>query len=495
MIRSKYLRCLFLALWAALLPGRLAAADDLWNLGPLYDHFGLTLDKGDRTEALGPFFYDEIRNESEHTFAVPPLFSYTFDPVSDDHELNFLYPVITGRRYGSVSRWQILQVLSCGGGGTQDGNTNRRVTIFPVLFKQWSADPINNYTALFPIYGHLHERMYRDDIFFVLFPIYCETRKRDVVTDNFLCPFFDVRHGNHLSGWQFWPVVGHEHKDVTTLTNGFGDTELVGGHDKFFAVWPFFARETTGIGTTNVQKELDVLPLYARVRSPERDTTSYLWPFFNVIDDRENKYREWEGPWPFVVFAHGEGKNTKRVLPFFSRARSKELESDSYLWPLFKYDELHADPLEQDRFRILFYLYSDERQKNLQTDKVKRRVDLLPFFTYHRDFNGKTRLQILAPVEPFLPNNTSIEREWAPIWSLWVSEHNPTTDASSQSLLWNLYRRDVAPASKKCSLLFGLFQYQSTVDATRLRLFYIPVVDAKKGPSSVETTANHGEVR
>ena len=47
----------------------------------------------------------------------------------------------------------------------------------------------------FPLYGHLQNRLFRDEIFFVLFPVYGESRKRDVVTDNYLYPFFHLRHG------------------------------------------------------------------------------------------------------------------------------------------------------------------------------------------------------------------------------------------------------------------------------------------------------------
>ena len=110
----------------------------------------------------------------------------------------------------------------------------RRFTLFPIYFQQRSPDTNENYTALVPFYGHLKDRLFRDEIFFVMFPIYSETRKRDVVTDNYLFPFFDLRHGDGLHGWQFWPLVGAEHKDVTTRTNGFGETEIIGGHDKFF---------------------------------------------------------------------------------------------------------------------------------------------------------------------------------------------------------------------------------------------------------------------
>ena len=104
-----------------------------------------------------------------------------------------------------------------------------------------SARPIRtqNYTAVFPFYGHLKHRLFRDEIDFIMFPLYSQTRKKDVVTDNIPIPFFHLRHGDGLHGWQFWPLVGHEHKDVTTQTNGFGDTQIVGGHDSCFALWPF----------------------------------------------------------------------------------------------------------------------------------------------------------------------------------------------------------------------------------------------------------------
>ena len=66
----------------------------------------------------------------------------------------------------------------------------KRFTLFPLYFQQRSPDPNENYTALVPFYGHLKNRLFRDEIFFVMFPIYSETRKRDVVTDNYLYPVF-----------------------------------------------------------------------------------------------------------------------------------------------------------------------------------------------------------------------------------------------------------------------------------------------------------------
>ncbi|HEY5481264.1 MAG TPA: hypothetical protein VIL39_07275, partial [Verrucomicrobiae bacterium] len=76
-----------------------------------------------------------------------------------------------------------------------------------------------------------------------------------------------------------------------------------------------------------------------------------------------------------------------------------------------------------------------------------------------------------------------------PLWSLWRSENNPRAGATSQSLLWNLYRREATPAARKCSLLFGLFQYQSSSEGKDMRLFYIPLGGARPPAQSGANSA------
>jgi len=219
-----------------------------------------------------------------------------------------------------------------------------------------------------------------------------------------------------------------------------------------------------------------VLPLYSQTRSPMRDSTSYGWPLgFTVTDDREKKYHEYDFPWPLFVFARGEGKTINRVFPLFSRASNGTLESDWYLWPLYKYNAIHSPPLDRQRTRYGLFIYSDTKVRNTESGESSRRVDFWPFYTYRRELDGSTHLHALAVLEPFLPNVKAIEREYSPIWTLWRAERNPKTGAASQSLLWNLYRRESAPDAKKISLLFGLFQYESNPAGGRVRLCYIPV--------------------
>ena len=468
-----------------LFPGTSRSAEDV-GAGPWFHQFRLTLEPGERTEAFGPFFYSEER-ETFRQWAIPPLFSSTKDAATDYAGFDFLYPVLTYDRFGSEKRFQFLQVFSFSSNENQAATNSHRFTLFPLYFQQRSDDPAKNYTAFVPFYGNLQQRLFRDEIRFVMFPLYLKTRKKDVVTDNYLWPIFHLRHGDNLQGWQFWPLVGHEHKDITTKTNNWGDTEFIGGHDKSFWLWPIFLNQKTGIGTTNQEQQQAVLPFYSLQRSPLRDSTTAPWPLgFTYTDDREKKYREWGAPWPFIVFARGEGKTANRVWPIFGQMHNQTLESDFYLWPLYKHNSVHSEPLDRERTRILFFLYSDLLEKNTASGAARKRRDLWPLFTYRQDFNGNERLQLLAPLEPLVRSSQSIERNYSPLWSIWRSEKNPSSQASSQSLLWNLYRCDRAPGTKKCSLLFGLFQYQSTPDARRMRLFFIPV--SKKKTSSESPT-------
>jgi len=463
----------------------LALVDDLGaepiHAGFLYDDFILTLDPGHREEILGPSFYNE-QKETQHTWALPVLaFAHTEDPTIQYEEYDFAYPLLTYDRFGDEDRWQFFQLFSFAGGRNPDESLDRRFTLFPFYFQQRSTIPEHDYTAVMPFYGTLEHRLFRDEIHFIMFPGYSRTRKKDVVTYNMPYPFFHLRHGDGLNGWQAWPFVGREHKIPTVLTNAFGDTNVVGGHESLFVMWPFYSDSHLEIGAKNPAHQQALIPFYSYYRSKPRDSTSYLWPLgVTHTIEREKKYDEWDAPWPLVEFARGAGKHTSRVWPFYSQARNSSLRDDWYAWPIYKFNKIDSAPWQRSRMRILFFLYSNVRERNTEARTERHRADFLPFFTWRREFDGKERLQVGAVLEPFFPNNKSIERDYSPLWSFWRAERNPKTGSDSQSLFWNLYRREHEPGKKKLSLLFGIFQYQSGAEGRRWRVCYIPFGKARR---------------
>jgi hypothetical protein len=471
-----------------------------FRAGPIWDKFPLTLSPGERTEAAGPFFYQE-QNETRQTWAFSPLLSYSRDTEVDMEEFDLAYPVLTYDRYGGQYRWQFCQLFSFAGGPSQTETNRNRFTLFPIYFQQRSSDSNETYTSYGPFYGHLNHRLMRDEIDYVLFPFYTKTRKKDVVTRNYVYPFVHLREGTGLSGWQVFPFLGHEHKEVTTRTNGFGDLEIVPGHDRRFLFWPIYSCQISGSGTTNLARQQTFLPAYSTLRSPARDSTTVLWPFFSRIDDREKDYREWQVPWPLIEFARGPGKYATRLWPFYSHATNAYLESSFFLWPIYKVNRVHAEGLDRTRTRIAFFLYSDTIEKHPQTSEFRRQGYMWPFFIYRRDLHGSWQLRVLAPLEPLIPGAHKVERDYSPLWSVWRAEHNQTTGAESQSLLWNLYRHDVRPGSRKLSVFFGAYQSEQTASLTTRKLLFIPLgkkpahAAAPSNPSPAGRTAAAASLR
>lgn len=478
----------------------LAQSDDdtVFNSGLAYDRFDLTLESGTRTEIVGPLFFNQDREE-DFIWGFPPIFVYATNKLVDAEEMDFLYPLWTYDRFGDQRRWQFLQIINHSSGDFQDETVRRKLTLFPFYFHRKSTDPEQDYTAVWPFYGRLVNRLYYQEIRFVMWPIWVKTRREgsvsrspeeeftspffrwreqrrvDITTYNVIAPLFHYREGPDLKGWQALPLFSWEKKGITHRTDKWGDEEMVPGHRHLTILWPLFFSQDRKLGTLNEEKFRAFLPFFSIMRSPYRDSSTYLWPIgVTSTDDRARHYKEVGVPWPFIVFAWGEGKSTTRIWPFYSRSENGSLESRFIMWPVWKYNALHAETLDRRRARILWFLYSNTVEENKETGDFRRRMDFWPLFTHRKEMDGRKRLQILAPLEPLLPNVDSIERDWSPLWSLWRSESNPNTEARSQSLFWNLYRRESSPETRKCSLLFGLFQYQSNAERSRVRLFYIP---------------------
>ncbi len=424
---------------------------------------------GDWDKVFGPFYAAETESHTSR-MTIPVLFSSERDSRLDSREWDVLYPLAGYDRYGKEWRLQFFQLVSFSGGSGQAGDS-KRTTVFPFYFRQVSADPEKNYWALFPFYGTVKGRFLRDEVKAAAFPLYVRTRKKDVVTDNYLAPFFHLRHGENLKGWQLWPLAGWEEKGMTARTNILGEESLVGGHRKLSIAWPFYFRDRTGLGTDRPQYQHVLLPFFSSLQSPGRDSFTAPWPVgLTVTHDRERKYREIGLPWPFIVFARGEGKTASRIWPLFGRASNKALTSNFYAWPIYRYRRLETSHAVEQRTRWFFFLFTEECKTQRRGQASVRRRDLWPLFTCRTTSAGERHFQALAFLEPLFPANETIPRHYSPLWSVWTSRRSAETGESSQSFLWNLYRRDAAKEGVRGAALFGLIRWQRTDSRRSLKI-------------------------
>ncbi len=457
------------------------------DFGPFLQDIRLTLEPGDGVEAAGPFYYQHSREE-ETGWGLAPLISATTSRDGERAQWFVLPPVFSWRKYDRDHRWQILQLINGGGLDKIDDPDVKRFNVFPFFYYQDAPNAEQDFWALFPLYGTVRNRLFRDEIEVVAFPLWMKSRKGTVTTSNVLFPFFHWREGPGLKGWQAWPLVGHEHRNPGTRTNLVDELEVVPGHDKTFALWPVWFRNRLGLGTTNEARVDAAIPLYYVERSPWRDHTEVGFPFFSWTDDRSKQYRQRNLPWPLVSFARGEGKTLDRVLPLFSVGHTATYDSQVYLWPAYRRRHTKTESYERERWQLGVVLYSELTEGNPQTGQWLRRIDSWPLFSWSRDKEGRERLQALALIEP-LRRGQGIERNWSPLWSLWRQERNTKTGEEMESLLWNLYRRESAGGTTKGSLLFGLVQYEKTPAGRRWRWFHF---GPRLAPPRVETGAPAG---
>lgn len=477
-MRQRLLQCGALALIALGLAACTTPGPDGWSAveaGPLMYDYRLTLETGHEAGVFGPIFTERHAGKDADAYTQRTIRPFLLWRSMDDgrsEEVDVLYPLLTYHRTGDEYRFQIMQLIGFSGGRHQVGGDENSTTLFPFYFSRDSGDPARDFRALFPIYGTMKNRMQRDRIDFVLFPLYAKSQKRDVVTRNYLYPFFHVREGDRLRGWQFWPVMGREVKDY----NPHAGAANPGGHTKSFFAWPFYSHAETGIGTDKHTTIDALLPLYSMRRSPQRADTTILWPFFNYTADAANKYTEYSAPWPFIVWGDREGNGTKksthRVWPLFGREQSAELTKEFYLWPLYQKHRLDTQSILRERDRVLGVLYSRSHEVRKETGEIRDRTDVWPLYSYKRTGATESR-QFPSLFEPLRPDNPGMERNYSPLVAIWRSESNSATGVSSSSFLWHLVRTESSAKAEKCSLLFGLFRYKSNEEARELRLLWL----------------------
>ncbi|MDA7618416.1 MAG: hypothetical protein P8L18_04810 [Verrucomicrobiota bacterium] len=451
--------------------------------GPLVHRFRSTLNDGLRHEFFGPLLYSETYGTTR-SWGIPFLFNRKEDSALPSDEWDFLYPFLGYDRFGEEYRVQVMQFLTLQGGrGNKDSMANR-LALYPFYFHQRSTRPEDNYTAFMPFYGHMKNRFLRDEIDFVLWPLYIRTRKRDIITHNFAAPLFHHRQGDGLSGWQFWPLAGWEEKRPQSKTLLNGEQEIVGGHRRLNLLWPLFFRHHDGLGTDKPVKKIALVPFFSYASAPQRDSITVPWPIgLTLTRDREKGYREYGVPWPLVVWTDGNDRITRRLWPLYGTNRSELRRNDFFLWPAYRYRSSVNTAVRRERHQLFLYLYSHVEKREIESDKLLRQEwHLWPLFTAFSDHEGNRRCQLLAPLEPILPGNESVERNYAHAWALWRSETNGNTGITSQSLLWNLYRSDRTSQSRNVSLLFGLFQYQRNEETRRWKILFIPVGPRKATP-------------
>lgn len=435
-----------------------------YRSSPAVDYSSLNL--------FGPFVKYETKAE-EYDVALRPLFYHAAATERDASLTDILYPVLQLKKDENRRSFSILRLInyeSQSGDGTD-------FSIFPLVFYR-RAESRPTTLAVFPFAGTIHDRLGRDEISYVLWPLYVTSKKGHTRARNYLWPFFATISGDDPSerGLKFWPI--------------FGKAEYPGVYRKFFLLWPFWFDYDERLDTDNPVAKRYFFPFYLHRESPESSRRTVLWPFFSYLDDRGKGYTEWNYPWPLWQRAVGDYKHGWKFLPFASDMTRNDIRSRWFLWPLVKFENQKYETITRHRLRVLFFLYRDLSETYIETGEKRYQRNLLwPLFGYERK-KGVSHFYALALLKPFLPESDGIERNWSPLWRIfqrkWDVKGNRVT-----SVLWNLYWSEFREGSsagelfplfdwrreegvRKWNFLKGLVGYERDREGRHLKLFYLP---------------------
>jgi hypothetical protein len=446
----------------------------IFTLWPLIDYRDSPAEKYRNLSILGPLLKFQKRGD-DHVTAFRPLFYRSSNPVLETTETTYLYPLASERTTPDASWFQGLLILQSNTFRRDEtGKEDNSSMLFPFLISGTSAK-YGKYMSVFPFYGDIYERFWRDEYHYVLFPLYGRTVNKGTTTRNYLYPFFSTISGDKESGFNFWPL--------------YGSSEKEGVYSKTFALWPVYMREKKGLDSDNPTDKLTIFPFYSATDSPKIVSRGYLWPFFGYTVDKEHQEEETDYFWPFIWTVRGERRNAESFLPLYSREKKGENLKRWYLWPLLKHEEMNSSIYTQQRDRLLYFLYTDLQEQWPKDGMERRRSALWPLFLYKRDTRGGKSLSMPAPVESIF-DKEGIEKNWAPFWRIYQHMWHESGD-STMSIFWNLYWHELrgddtawelfpllAYRSEKkhddLQLLKGLIRYRNRDGEKSIALLWLP---------------------
>ena len=420
---------------------------------PAYSHF----------QFLGPFVFRES-SKKEEVFGFRPLFSRAYDRDHGNIRWDILYP-LSRLQYGEKNQKYFLLFYRS---DQYRSNKGKRFYLFPFFWGETVKG--QTYGGVFPFYGHLINRFQKDDIRFVLWPLYSRSRKDGFIRTNFIWPFFTYFSGNKGKGFRFWPLVGHEVKK--------------GIYQKDYCLWPFFIHTKLDMDKDPVERWW-FFPFYGkRERLPYYHQTDVLWPVFRNIKNDEFHYTRYDA-WPIFTRAHGDYDHWLRIFPFYVHETRPNYEKRTTMWPFLRRKRYRAGDTEVDR--SCFMIFSQFRkEKNPGKPWQIKRANLWPLFCDARLRGGHSWV---VP-DPIPIVYTGYRRDWRPIWTFAGGEQRGRIHESR--VLWGLYDHvhvgnasltDIAGLLQweqegkeiyRFSLLQGLIKYENMRGHVSLRLFFLP---------------------
>ncbi|MFC1497142.1 hypothetical protein ACFLS1_01535 [Verrucomicrobiota bacterium] len=414
----------------------------------------LSLEGNKRLRSIGPVFECQATGDGTTFKAIRPFFSTVEDPGKNRRLDEYLWPIGMCKQLRKETYWRFLNAFGHDFDNT-DGKSRFRFVIFPLVFGGRDKN-LEEYFALFPVGGRIHEFLSRDKITFFLFPLYASSVTGDLKTLDILWPFISRAKGTRVSRFRVFPFYGRSKRE--------------GEYDKMFAMWPVWTSATFK-NPSHKGHSFILFPLFGHARVnhqmkglPTRKSETWwvLPPFFKWAGD--GTHVEWNCPYPFLQYSSGK-IDKLYIWPLWGTRTYKNNSSQFFLWPVFRWyktkrpneilKRFYMVPLVQYESRVRETV-GEAKQKHELPYVTARYFKLWPLLSYRREYNeAYFRMLDLWPTKHL----DSVERNLAPFWTLY--SHERLGSEKEDELLWGLYRHRRGPKSGRKVSIFPLFLWRT----------------------------------
>ena len=316
--------------------GEKAKQYDTENYQPLFDYTYDGEKNITRYNILGPFITIEKDAQKEER-TLRPFYSKEEDKKGDTSDVDVIYPLGKYKSNPEETSSRFTPFFTSRKEFKETEGKKKDFGFFPVFWGK--TEEGEGYGGLFPIYGDMRKRFGKDEIKFVLWPIYTRTRDDKTVNKDFIWPIFSTITGEKESGFRMWHLFGYRERE--------------GEYSKKFFLWPLIHYQNTDLDTSRPKKYRAFLPLYASETSPGRVTRSVIWPFFNYLHDDDENLTLWDFPWPIIQKGKGDNLNVFRVFPIYGYRDKEHLNERFFLWPIYTYKREYPEDSEKIVHRFL----------------------------------------------------------------------------------------------------------------------------------------------
>ncbi|MBI4612453.1 MAG: hypothetical protein HY720_02480 [Planctomycetes bacterium] len=480
-----------------------------FTVGPAYREESIEVGgkKTARVDSIWPLYHEEHDEETgRHSYAVRPLFHYSYDDEGEHEQVMALWPAGWYRvRPDETNRWLLPAYWSRDTldpiDGTEDTDT---IFLFPFFYwgdttgvheeaeRTGSESDRGPYFAFFPFYGHLKGYFGKDNLRFWMFPFGYWRANDDL-------------YYSHNIGWPFYSQGAGPKKVAKSFLPLWGEGERFGVWKRKFYAWPFVHVQKNHLNTPYPEDAFLVWPFYGEAVSEGRRAEQYIWPFFNFIEDQRQDAYEIDAPWPFFVTYESPRVRALRVWPFYGYQEDSDgYRRDFAAFPLFWRWYNDTKYYQKETYFLVPFYKSEDYSYRDGTASYEMR--LWPLFRVKKDRDGSVRHSGLTLLffDDFEP--AGFETLYEPLVQLYTYREDPEkgTDLSvlgpvyerreapgvyaERFLFWQWahFTQEGRPEEKRFTFLGGLFEWIERGGDAGVRLFWLPPLGLDEAPSAAD---------